>query len=164
MSMTVSVEHITKTPGVLGGRPRIAGRRIAVDLIVRLHAQQGAPIEELMEMYDLTPAQIHAALAYYYDHRAEIEAILAEQDRIESEHWNDAYSKEVREQVEAELYTRYGGDPDDHLTAVEIARIYAVSVQAIRKAAAAGWVPARKSGATWLIRRGDAEARWGRKT
>ncbi len=33
----------------------------------------------------------------------------------------------------------------------------------IREAAAKGRVPARKSGATWLIRRSDAESRWGER-
>jgi hypothetical protein len=34
----------------------------------------------------LTLAQIHAALAYYYDHKDEIEASFAEDEKVEDEH------------------------------------------------------------------------------
>jgi len=33
----------------------------------------------------ITRAQVHAALAYYYDHRAEIEAEVAAEDRMYEE-------------------------------------------------------------------------------
>jgi uncharacterized protein (DUF433 family) len=44
--------------------------------VVFLH-KEGANDERIREAYpDLTPAQIHAALAYYYDNRDEIDAEL----------------------------------------------------------------------------------------
>ena len=73
---SVSYPHVTKTPGVCGGKACIDGTRIRVNNVVFLH--KGANDEKLREAYpDLTPAQIHAALAYYYDNRDEIDAELA---------------------------------------------------------------------------------------
>ena len=68
--------HITKTPEVCGGKACIDGTRIRVNNVVFLH-KNGANDEKIHVAYpDLTPAQIHAALAYYYDNRAEIDTEL----------------------------------------------------------------------------------------
>jgi uncharacterized protein (DUF433 family) len=74
----VTYPHVVKTPGVCSGRARIDGTRVRVYNVVALH-KGGATDDGIREAYpDLTPAQIHAALAYYYDNRDEIEAELAE--------------------------------------------------------------------------------------
>ncbi len=74
---TVSYPHVTKSPGVCGGKACIDGTRIRVNNVVFLH-KNGANDETIREAYpDLTPAQIHAALAYYYDNGDEIDAELA---------------------------------------------------------------------------------------
>ena len=67
--------HIEKTPGVCGGKACIEGTRIRVLDIVNL-LRCGYEPEEMRDMYavPLTLGQIHAALAYYYDHPEEIEA------------------------------------------------------------------------------------------
>jgi uncharacterized protein (DUF433 family) len=70
---------IVKTPGVLGGRPRIRGHRVAVHRIAAWW-QLGLSIEEIAEKHpSLRPAEIHAALAFYHPHRAEIDRYLAEE-------------------------------------------------------------------------------------
>jgi uncharacterized protein (DUF433 family) len=79
--------HITKTPGVCGGKACIAGTRIRVMDIVALH-NQGILPEQMIEHYSsrpLTPAEIHSALAYYYDHEDEIEASFEEDRKNEAE-------------------------------------------------------------------------------
>ena len=79
--VTISYPHVAKTPGVCGGRARVEGTRIRVYNVVFLH-KEGDSDEKIREAYpDLTPAQIHAALAYYYDNRDEIEAELAAEDQ-----------------------------------------------------------------------------------
>ena len=84
--VTISYPHVTKTPGVCGGKARIEGTRIRVNNVVFLH-KQGASDQKIREAYpDLTPAQIHAALAYYYDNPDEIEAELAPDENWEAEH------------------------------------------------------------------------------
>ena len=81
--------RIESTPGVLSGKPRIAGRRIAVSMVAEWHLQQGESVESICQQYDLSPAEVHAALAYYFDHRQEIDKRTA-QDR--------AYVEEMRKQ------------------------------------------------------------------
>lgn len=49
------------------------------------------------------------------------------------------------------------------MTPAEIAATWGVKEDTVRDAAQHGWIAARKSGATWLIRRADAEARWGKQ-
>ena len=65
--------HIVVTPGVRGGKPRVTGRRITVADIATWCLQQNRSVNELVQEFDLTYAQIYAALTYYYDHRAEID-------------------------------------------------------------------------------------------
>ena len=70
---------IVRTPGVLGGRPRIRGHRIAVHRITAWW-QLGLSIEEIAEIHpSLKPAEIHAALAFYHLNRAEIDGYLIEE-------------------------------------------------------------------------------------
>lgn len=69
--------HIEETPGVLGGKPRIAGHRIGVDHVAHWHLREGRTIDDIADEYGLPHAAIHAALAYYYDHRTEIDARTA---------------------------------------------------------------------------------------
>ena len=62
----ISKEHITKTPGVCGGKACIAGSRIRVMDIVVWHEQAKKTPEEILELFPhIGLASIHAALAYY---------------------------------------------------------------------------------------------------
>jgi uncharacterized protein (DUF433 family) len=70
---TVISEHIQITPGVCGGKPRIAGHRIRVqDIVIWYEHLRMAPDEIVYHHPSITLADIHAALAYYYDHLDEI--------------------------------------------------------------------------------------------
>lgn len=67
--------HITKTPGVCGGRACIAGHRVRVADVVAWHEKRGYSPDEIVELFPgITLADVHAALAYYFDNRPEIEA------------------------------------------------------------------------------------------
>jgi uncharacterized protein (DUF433 family) len=67
-------QHITKTPGVCGGRACIAGHRIRVMDVVIWHEMRGYSPDEVVQMFPgITLADLHAALAYYFDNREEIE-------------------------------------------------------------------------------------------
>jgi uncharacterized protein (DUF433 family) len=68
--------HIEITPGIAGGKPRITGRRITVQNIVVWHEHLGKSADEISAEHDLTLADIYAALAYYFDHRVEIDESL----------------------------------------------------------------------------------------
>jgi uncharacterized protein (DUF433 family) len=70
----VSTEHIEKTPGICGGRARIAGHRIRVMDIAVLHEKRGMSPEEIVHQYPgITLGDVHAALMYLFDNRDEIE-------------------------------------------------------------------------------------------
>ncbi len=68
--------HIEITLGIVGGKPRIAGHRITVENIVVWHEHQGRDAVQIADEYDLTLAEVHAALAYYHDHRSEIDRVM----------------------------------------------------------------------------------------
>ncbi len=77
--------HIEATPGVCGGRPRITGRRIRVQDIAAWHLTEDWSAARLAEELKLTLSEVHAALAYYYDHLDEIEADMRRDLEIEEE-------------------------------------------------------------------------------
>lgn len=52
-------------------------------------------------------------------------------------------------------------DLSDVMTSAEVCEEFGLSESTVRKAIERGTIPARKSAGTWLIRRSDAEARWG---
>ena len=74
--------HIECTAGVRGGRPRIRGRRITVDDIAIMHLRLGQPIEEIVGKYDLSFAEVHAALTFYFDHKEEVDRQIATDDAM----------------------------------------------------------------------------------
>ena len=85
---------ITRTPGIKRGVPRVAGTGITVRTIARLHQQGLTPEEIAISRYNLRLEQVHAALAYYFANRDEIDSDIARQDdealRIEAEISNTA--------------------------------------------------------------------------
>ena len=77
--------HIHKAAGEAARLDRLP--RIRVAQIVADHLGYGWSAEEIIRQYPyLAPAEVHAALAYYFDHRHEIDgelaAELAELDRM----------------------------------------------------------------------------------
>lgn len=65
------------------GIPNISGTRFKVKHLAAEHRNGGWNAEELREAHDfLTLAEIYSALAYYYDHKDEIDRELDEGDRI----------------------------------------------------------------------------------
>ena len=76
MTVETGITHIVREDGVLGGKPHIEGHRIAVHHIAWWYLQ-GISAESLAQEYALTPAEVHAALVYYYDHKDEIDRELA---------------------------------------------------------------------------------------
>lgn len=72
---SVVTKHIEKTPGVCGGRACIVGHRIRVMDVVGWHQGRGYPVAQIVDMFPgISRADVHAALAYYYDNIEEIES------------------------------------------------------------------------------------------
>jgi uncharacterized protein (DUF433 family) len=70
---TIITDRITKTPDVCGGKACIAGHRIRVMDIVIRHEDLGLNPDEIVAAYPgLSLSDVHAALAYYFDHVDEI--------------------------------------------------------------------------------------------
>jgi uncharacterized protein (DUF433 family) len=79
--------HIVKVDGVCSGEAIIEGTRIAVRHVVGYYYSAGMSIEEIVAEWDyLTPAQVFSALAYYHDHKDEID-LLRQQNSYE--YWQE---------------------------------------------------------------------------
>jgi len=77
------IARIEQTPGTCGGKPRIAGTRIKVSLVAILSERNRMTPDEIVEAYPhLSLAQVHAALAYYWEHRDEIEQEIREDQAL----------------------------------------------------------------------------------
>ncbi len=70
--------HIVCLSKVMGGEPHIAGHRIRVRDIVAARDQGGFTPEEIAaSVYPhLTLAEVYSALAYYEDHRQQIDSAM----------------------------------------------------------------------------------------
>jgi uncharacterized protein (DUF433 family) len=79
MGTATKYRYIVKTPGVRGGNARIEEARIGVHDVVT-YFLLGCDVEEIRGTFpDLRRAQIFECLAYYEDHRAEIEQLVLAQ-------------------------------------------------------------------------------------
>lgn len=111
MAMDTVNRHIEMTPNISGGKPRISGHRITVANIVVWHEHLGKSADEIATEYDLTLADVYAALTYYYDHRAEIDHSIEESKVLIAALRQQSVSKlseKIREQE------RHGEDPVLH--------------------------------------------------
>ena len=78
---------IVRTPGTVGGRPRIANHRIGVEDIAALARQGYEAVDIVASIFsELTLAEVHAALAYYYANQPEIDGYLADHRRLLEAH------------------------------------------------------------------------------
>src|SRR6202030_1268426 len=80
---TTEIQHITKTDGVCGGKACIAGHRVRVMDIVVLSEMRGLSADEIVQQFPgITLADVYAALAYYFDHREEIQADFKHDEEV----------------------------------------------------------------------------------
>ncbi len=78
MSVDVVGAHIKIVEGAGGPKAVIGGSRIRVQDVVMWFHDQGMSADEIVENFPtITRADVFAALAYYWDHREEIEAEIA---------------------------------------------------------------------------------------
>ena len=80
MSVATTYPHIEKiddAPARLQRLPRIRVAQIAIDYL-----NHGWSADEIVLHYPhLRPAEVHSAMAYYFDHREEIDREIAEEQR-----------------------------------------------------------------------------------
>ena len=85
MALELTYPHLEKPegePARLQRRPRVRVAQIVMDYL----AHGWSPDEMCRQHPYLTPAEVHAAMAYYFDHQDEIdEEIRAEIEQVERE-------------------------------------------------------------------------------
>lgn len=83
----ISHEHIEMRPSPFHGDVAwIAGTRIRVMDVYVWHELRRMSPQEIVEHFPhLTPADVHAALAYYWDHQDEIQQQMMSAHQIEEE-------------------------------------------------------------------------------
>ena len=76
---SASYRYIVRSPGVRGGHARVEGTRIGVHDVIGLIVN-GASVDEVgRSFHDFKRSHVHECLAYYEDHRAEIDNLVAVQ-------------------------------------------------------------------------------------
>jgi uncharacterized protein (DUF433 family) len=74
--------EIVSTDDILGGAPRIEGRRIGVHHIAKRVRDAGESPEQVAADYNLDIADVYRALVYYYDHIDEMRRIQAQRQSV----------------------------------------------------------------------------------
>ena len=79
-SISETYRYIVRSPGVRTGNARVEGTRIGVHDVIGL-LQNGETVDTLTTncFPNLTRAQVYECLAYYEDHRGEIDLLVAGQ-------------------------------------------------------------------------------------
>ena len=70
------IDTIVSDPATHNGQPVISGSRVRVVDLVASHLYRHLSADELATNFNLDLAQVYAALAYYYAHKAEIDTVL----------------------------------------------------------------------------------------
>lgn len=79
METVESINLITRKPGVRGGRPCIKGTGLKVsDIVMAMRYHDRSP-EQISEGYQVSLAEVYAALSYYHAHKCEIDDDIDDQ-------------------------------------------------------------------------------------
>ena len=76
---------IAASEGVLGGEPRLEGRRISVFQIAERILTHDQSPEYVADKLDISLAEVHEARAYYYEHVEEMNEIREQRREVEAE-------------------------------------------------------------------------------
>jgi uncharacterized protein (DUF433 family) len=85
MQTVLGINLIVSNPEVRSGRPIMAGTGVCVsDVAVATIFHRKEP-DEIAQWYGLSLAQVYAALAYYYEHKPEIDDEIKQRDTLAKE-------------------------------------------------------------------------------
>jgi uncharacterized protein (DUF433 family) len=90
----VTDAHISQVEGVAGGKPCISGTRIRVRDVYIWHELQQLSADDIAGEYNLSLAQVYAALTYAFEHLDEIR-----QDIRESRKFADALKSRSKSKI-----------------------------------------------------------------
>lgn len=85
MQTVLNIDLIVSDPKVRGGRPVVAGTGVRVLDIATVMLFHQQDTDGLAAWFDLSLAQVHAALAFYYQHKAEIDEEIRQQRELAAE-------------------------------------------------------------------------------
>lgn len=92
---TSEIKFTRTNAGVL----RIEGTRVSLDSVL-IAFNQGATAEQIVQDYDsLTLGQVYAAISYYLQHRAEVDAYLGERSQRRKELRSEYDQEGIRERL-----------------------------------------------------------------
>lgn len=90
MSVIIPINYIERKPD--SEHYRIVGKGITVEFLSRLIDDPEWSVDRICANFDLTPAEVYSAWAFYYDHKDEIDTRLsasaarhAQESRADSE-------------------------------------------------------------------------------
>ena len=100
-TLPVISEYVAVDTDYCGGQPHIIGHRIKVQHVAIWHERMGMTPEEIVATYPtITLPAVHAALAYYYGHRAEIDSAIADDERFADDMETKAVTSKLGEKLE----------------------------------------------------------------
>ena len=73
MTTIQAIQAIGTDPNIRSGRPYLVGTTVTVAHVALVRLYQGLDAEGIADRYGLSLPQTYAALAYYYDHKTEID-------------------------------------------------------------------------------------------
>ena len=90
MATIQQIDLITTDPNVRNGQPCIGGTGVRVTDIAMAHLFHRRTPDEISSDYDLSSAQVYAALAFYYEHKPELDDEIRRQIREAQELKDDS--------------------------------------------------------------------------
>jgi len=94
MDTVQAIELITTNPKVRGGRPCIAGTGLRVTDVVIAHNFHNQSPDEISVNYAVSLSSVYAALAYYYEHKTDLDkdmrAQFAEARQLKEQYGGDS--------------------------------------------------------------------------
>src|SRR4051812_10265071 len=93
-SSVIGYAHVSRNPSILGGVPIVEGTRTPVRSIAT-YFNMGMTVDEiLLTLPYLSFSQVFSALSFYFDHKTEVDANIAENNDIG--HWEAMSNSAIR--------------------------------------------------------------------
>jgi uncharacterized protein (DUF433 family) len=73
-------QYIEVNPEIRSGKPCVVGTRITVADVAMMYLRMGQSLEEIAGKYQLSLAAVYTAMAFYFEHRPEIDQRTAESE------------------------------------------------------------------------------------
>ncbi len=99
-AIDLSYPHIEKAEGEPARLRRV--KRVRVAQIVMDYLHHGWPVDEMCRQYPyLKPAEAHSAMAYYFDHKEEIDAEIEAETKEVERLYAEAPPSAIRDRLKA---------------------------------------------------------------